>query len=185
MIDEWEALRRDSDGRPVYTRTADVLKRLDEQLNDVLGGISAPDGRTTVRAKVMMLIGADLAVTMSDPKVWAPADIDVLLGYYGAFIVERPHACDIRQAVEPLGKYKDNLWVVPSFLNDVSSTKVRAQIRNGESAMDLSTSVLDYIKRHHLYAETTPAKEEPEKKRTDHETTTTTTLPRVPVPSHT
>jgi nicotinamide mononucleotide adenylyltransferase len=177
MIDEWEALRRDSDGLPVYTRTADVLKRLDEQLNDVLGGISAPDGRT-VRAKVMMLIGADLAVTMSDPKVWAPADIDVLLGYYGAFIVERPHACDIKQAVEPLDKYKNNLWVVPSFLNDVSSTKVRAQIRNGESAMDLSKSVLDYIKRHHLYAET-PATE-PEK-RTDHETT----LPRVPVPSHT
>lgn len=179
MIDEWEALRRDSSGRPVYTRTADVLKRLDEQLNDVLGGITTPDGRT-VRAKVMMLIGADLAMTMSDPKVWAPADIDVLLGYYGAFIVERPHSCDIQQAVEPLSKYKDNIWVVPSFLNDVSSTKVRAQIKNGESAMDLSKSVLEYIKRHRLYGHAETPSKEPEK-RTDHETT----LPRVPVTSHT
>lgn len=168
MIDEWEALRRDSNGLPVYTRTADVLRRLDEQLNDVLGGIATPDNDKTVRAKVMMLIGADLAQTMSDPKLWAPADIDVLLGYYGAFIVERPHTCDIRQAVEPLSKYKDNIWVVPSFLNDVSSTKVRAQIRNGESAADLCKSVMEYIKNQQLYADAPVAKKE--ETRTDHET---------------
>jgi nicotinamide mononucleotide adenylyltransferase len=161
MIDEWEALRRDSSGRPIYTRTADVLKRLDEQLNDVLGGIQTVDGET-VRAKVMMLIGADLAMTMSDPNIWAPSDIDVLLGYYGAFIVERPHACNIQQAVEPLSKYKANIWVVPSFQNDVSSTKVRAQLRNGENAMDLPKSVFEYIKLHRLYEDvvaSTPAKE--------------------------
>ncbi|PNP40525.1 hypothetical protein TGAMA5MH_07522 [Trichoderma gamsii] len=157
MIDDWETLRRDEDGHPVYTRTADVLKRLDEQLNDVLGGIQAVDG-TFVRARVMLLIGADLALTMSDPKVWAPADIDVLLGYYGAFIVERPALCDIQEAIQPLKKYNDNIMVVPSFQNDVSSTKARAQIRNGEVAQDLPRSVYDYIKLHHLY-QSAPAKE--------------------------
>ncbi|KAI9163839.1 nicotinamide-nucleotide adenylyltransferase 2 [Paramyrothecium foliicola] len=150
MIDEWETLRRDSKGRPIYTRTVDVLRRLDNEINDVLGGIETADGKT-VRAKIMLLIGADLALTMGDPKVWAPADIDVLLGYYGAFIIERPFQCDIQQAIEPLKKYQGNLWICESFQNDVSSTKARAQIRNGESALDVPRSVFEYIKRHHLY----------------------------------
>ncbi|KAM0520697.1 hypothetical protein ACHAPE_003094 [Trichoderma viride] len=181
MIDDWETLRRDDDGHPVYTRTADVLKRLDEQLNDVLGGIQAVDG-TFVRARVMLLIGADLALTMSDPKVWAPADIDVLLGYYGAFIVERPALCDIREAIQPLKKYNDNIMVVPSFQNDVSSTKARTQIRNGEVAQDLPRSVYDYIKLHHLY-QSAPPKERRSVDKTG-KSELDMVAPRLPVASH-
>ena len=158
MIDEWETLRRDGAGRPVYTCTADVLKRLDEQLNDVMGGIQTVDG-SFVRARVMLLIGADLALTMSNPVVWEPADIDVLLGYYGAFVVERPSQCDINDAMEPLKKYHDKIWVVPSFPNDVSSTRVRSQIQNGDVSMDLSKPVSEYIKRHRLYQKTPPPTE--------------------------
>ena len=178
MIDDWETLRRDEAGRPVYTRTADVLKRLDEQLNDVLGGIQTADGTAFVRARVMLLIGADLALTMSDPKIWAPADIDVLLGYYGAFVVERPALCSTQAAIQPLSKYHDNMMVVPSFQNDVSSTKARAQIRNGQVAQDLPRSVYDYIKLHHLY-QTVPPKVDKSNK-TDLEMVS----PRVPVASH-
>ncbi|KAF4125358.1 nicotinamide mononucleotide adenylyltransferase [Geosmithia morbida] len=153
MIDEWEAVRKDSDGSPVYTPTSDVLRRLDDQLNNVLGGIETADGSSTVKAKVMLLMGADLAQTMSDPNIWAPADIDVLLGYYGGFIVERPDQCDINKAIEPLRKHQPpyNIFVVPSFPNDVSSTKIRAQLRNGERALDLPESVFDYIQKHGLY----------------------------------
>jgi nicotinamide mononucleotide adenylyltransferase len=131
------------------------LRRLDNQINGVLGGIQTPDG-DFVKAKIMLLIGADLALTMGDPDVWAPADIDVLLGYYGAFIIERPFQCDIQQAIAPLKKYQHNLYVVESFHNDVSSTKARAQIRNGESALDVPRAVFEYIKRHHLYQKAPP-----------------------------
>jgi nicotinamide mononucleotide adenylyltransferase len=87
-IDPWETLRLDEDGQPFYSPTVDVLRHFDHEVNTVLGGIETVDG-DFVKARVMLLIGADLAVTMADPKVWDPADIDVLLGYYGAFIVER------------------------------------------------------------------------------------------------
>lgn len=181
MIDDWETLRRDEAGRPVYTRTADVLKRLDEQLNDVLGGIQTPDG-TFVRARVMLLIGADLALTMSDPKIWAPADIDVLLGYYGAFIVERPALCATQAAIQPLSKYRHNMFVVPpSFQNDVSSTKARAQIRSGQVAHDLPRSVYDYIKLHHLYQSVPP---KGDKSKGGSKPELQMVSPRLPVASH-
>lgn len=151
QVDDWEATRVNATGRPLYSRTADVLRHFDSAINDTLGGIVSVDGRTHVRARIMLLIGADLALTMSNPKVWAPADIDVLLGYYGAFIVERPHQCAIQDAVAPLSKYKGNIWVVDSFENDISSTKVRAQIQNREQSMDIPGAVFKYIKLHRLY----------------------------------
>lgn len=180
MVDEWETMRRDVSGRPLYTPTCDVFKRYDEQVNDVLGGIETTDGKF-VKARVMMLIGADLALTMSDPKVWPPSDIDLLMGHYGAFIVERPAQCDLQKAVEPLSKYRDNIWVLPSFPNDVSSTKVRSQLQNGENAMDVPKSVFEYIKSHHLYEK---APEMPSSKHMNGTTDKDLTLPCLPVSSH-
>lgn len=153
QVDDWEATRVDAAGRPLYSRTADVLRHFDSAINDSLGGIESCDGASRAPARIVLLIGADLALTMSNPKVWAPADIDVLLGYYGAFIVERPHQCAIRDAVAPLSRYKDNIWVVDSFENDISSTKVRAQIQNREQSMDIPGAVFKYIKTHRLYLE--------------------------------
>ena len=151
MVDEWEALRRDEAGNPLYTPTPDVLERLDHQIPDTLGGIDPAEGGTAVRARIMLLIGADLAQTMADPEIWPPAHLDVLLGIYGALIVERPSQCDVEQAILPLKKYHDKIRVVPSFENDVSSSKVRAQIRSGESVLDLPESVYEYILAHKLY----------------------------------
>ncbi|KAM3496989.1 hypothetical protein MY10362_009643 [Beauveria mimosiformis] len=156
-VDDWEATRVDDAGRPLYSRTTDVLRHFDAAINDDddgLGGILSVDGTRRLRARIVLLIGADLALTMSNPKVWAPADIDVLLGgRYGAFVVERPHQCAVRDAVAPLSKYSDNIWVVDAFDNDVSSTKVRAQIQNREQSMDIPGAVFKYIKLHRLYLE--------------------------------
>lgn len=158
MIDPWETLRHDEEGEPVYTRTVDVLRHLDHEINDVLGGVRATDG-SHVRARIVLLIGADVAMTMGDPKVWEPSDLDVLLGYYGAFIVERPTQTDIQKAINPLKKYHNNIWVVNSFYNDVSSTKIRAQLQKGESVLDdLPNTVYHYIKLHSLYS-SNPAKD--------------------------
>ncbi|UKZ93972.1 uncharacterized protein TrAFT101_008871 [Trichoderma asperellum] len=148
-IDPWETERLDESGKPLYSPTVDVLRHFDHEINNVLGGIETQGG-IFVRAQVMLLIGADLAVTMADPRIWDPADIDVLLGYYGAFVVERPSQCRTQDAIEPLKKYK-KIWVVPTITNEVSSTRVRAQIQNGERVDDIPDSVHKYIKLHHLY----------------------------------
>lgn len=87
-IDPWETVRVDESGKPLYSPTVDVLRHFDHEINNVLGGIETLDGTFTT-ARIMLLIGADLAATMADPKLWDPADIEVLLGYYGAFVVER------------------------------------------------------------------------------------------------
>ncbi|KAM4062817.1 cytidylyltransferase-like domain-containing protein [Hirsutella rhossiliensis] len=149
MVDPWETLRCNQAGEPVYTRTVDTLRHFDHEINDVLGGIQALDG-SHKRARIVLLIGADVAMTMSDPNLWSPSDLDVILGCYGAFIVERPTQTDIQKALEPL-KHYDKIWVVSSFYNDVSSTKIRAQLQNRETVMDLPKLVYEYIKLHGLY----------------------------------
>lgn len=68
----------------------------------------------------------------------------------------RPTQCDIQDAIKTLRNYHDNIFVVPSVLNDVSSTKVRSQIRNGETALDVPKSVYDYIQLHQLYQDDGP-----------------------------
>ncbi|RFU72459.1 nicotinamide-nucleotide adenylyltransferase 2 [Trichoderma arundinaceum] len=143
-IDPWETVRLDDSGKPLYSPTVDVLRHFDHEINNVLGGIETLDGTFTT-ARVMLLIGADLAATMADPKLWDPSDIDVLLGHYGAFVVERTE-----DAIAPLKKY-NKIWVVPTIVNEVSSTRVRAQIQNGERVEDIPDSVYKYIKLHHLY----------------------------------
>ncbi|PNP54981.1 hypothetical protein THARTR1_04670 [Trichoderma harzianum] len=139
-IDPWETVRVDESGKPLYSPTVDVLRHFDHEINNVLGGIETLDGTFTT-ARIMLLIGADLAATMADPKLWDPADIEVLLGYYGA----------TQDAIEPLEKYNAKIWVVPTIINEVSSTRVRAQIQNGERVEDIPDSVYKYIKLHHLY----------------------------------
>lgn len=62
MIDPFEILRRDEAGEPTYTRTVDAVRHFDHEINDVLGGIQTTDG-DFVKARVMLLIGADLALT--------------------------------------------------------------------------------------------------------------------------
>jgi len=149
MVDPWEAEQFNEDGMPVYTKTVDVLQHFDYEINEVHGGIQSPDG-SYKKAQVVLLIGADVAMTMGDPNVWAPSDLDQILGLYGAFIVERPAQTNIEEALGPLKQY-DKIWVVTSKYNDVSSTKIRAQLRSGESVVDLPKKVIEYIRTHDLY----------------------------------
>ena len=61
---------------------------MDHELNEVLGGVETKDGERK-KVRVALLAGADLIQTMSTPGVWAPEDLDHILGRYGAFIIER------------------------------------------------------------------------------------------------
>jgi nicotinamide mononucleotide adenylyltransferase len=149
MVDAWEALRHDEAGEPVYSTTIDALRHFDHEINEVMGGIQTPDG-SYKKAQIALLVGADVAVTMGDPNVWAPADLDQILGDYGMFVVERPAQTDIDKALEPLMQY-EKIWKVNSFENEVSSTRIRAQIKNGEDVFDLPNKVIEYIRLHGLY----------------------------------
>ncbi|KAE9380290.1 Nucleotidylyl transferase [Stipitochalara longipes BDJ] len=151
MVDSWEALRCNEAGEPVYTKTIDVLRHFDHEINEVLGGIQAPDGACK-RAQIVLIIGADVAIPMADPNIWAASELDRILGGYGAFIVERPAQIDINQALGSLRKY-DKIWVVGPCYNDVSSTKIRDQIRRGENVVGLPDKMIEYIRSNHLYQE--------------------------------
>ncbi|KAJ6790097.1 hypothetical protein PWT90_02101 [Aphanocladium album] len=155
MVDPWEALRCDAATRePVYTSTVDVLRHVDLEINRD-GGIEASDGLGRVRARIVLLMGADVAATMGDPQLWPTPDVDAILGHYGAFVIERPMQTHIDKALESLRKYDDKIWVVEAFENDVSSTKIRAQLKNGERVLDLAQPVYEYIKANDLYHEDT------------------------------
>ena len=52
---------------------------------------------------------------MGEPGLWAPNDLDTILGSYGAFIVERS-GTDIDQALGSLGQYEHNIWVISQVI---------------------------------------------------------------------
>jgi nicotinamide mononucleotide adenylyltransferase len=65
-------------------------------------------GRTGL---IAVALGADVALSMGEPGLWSPADLEVILGNYGAFIVERS-GTDIHEALATLRQYEDNIWIV-------------------------------------------------------------------------
>ncbi|OAA43016.1 nicotinamide-nucleotide adenylyltransferase 2 [Beauveria brongniartii RCEF 3172] len=160
MVDPWEALRCDATTlEPVYTSTVDVLDHVDREINHGDsgggGGIETSDGLGKVKAHIALLMGADVAATMGDTKQWPTADVDAILGRYGAFVIERPMQTQTDKALASLRRHDDKIWVVEAFENDVSSTKIRAQLKNGERVLDLAQPVYEYIKTNDLYHEDT------------------------------
>lgn len=67
MVDSWEAFQS-------YQRTAVVLDHFDHEINTVLGGVDAAEGGKRP-ARIMLLAGSDLIMTMSEPGVWSYADV--------------------------------------------------------------------------------------------------------------
>ncbi|KIL68777.1 hypothetical protein M378DRAFT_184679 [Amanita muscaria Koide BX008] len=150
MVDTWEAFQS-------YQRTAVVLDHFDYEINHKLDGVYTEDGeRRNVR--VMLLAGSDLIATMSEPGVWSYADLDHILGRYGAIIIERA-GTGLEQALDGLQRWRSNIYLVSQLIqNDVSSTKVRLFLRRGLSVRYLLPHpVVDYIEQNGLYQdETTP-----------------------------
>ena len=77
MVDPWEARA------PTYTPTAQVLDHFHEEINVKNGGVEVliEDEWTGARrverrqARIMLLAGSDLILTMSEPGVWAEKDV--------------------------------------------------------------------------------------------------------------
>ncbi|KAL3422080.1 nicotinate nucleotide adenylyltransferase [Phlyctema vagabunda] len=146
-VDPWEAIQT------AYMPTAQVLDHFEHEINEVLGGAERPDGsRTPVR--IALLAGADLIETMSTPGVWSEADLNRILGRFGAFVVERT-GTDIDDALSNLQPWKENIYVLQQLIqNDVSSTKIRLFLKREMSVQYLIPApVVEYIEQTGLYAE--------------------------------
>ncbi|KAK1767694.1 putative nicotinamide mononucleotide adenylyltransferase [Phialemonium atrogriseum] len=148
MVDPFETSVRNSKGEPQYVPTARVLAHVDHEINDVLGGVSGK------RARICLLAGSDLIQTMSTPNLWSSADLDIILGHYGCFIIERS-GTDIEEALAALRQYEDNIWLISQVIqNDISSTKVRLFLKKELSVRYLIPDpVVAYIEEHGLFQE--------------------------------
>lgn len=146
-VDPWEPLHKE------YLPTVKVLDHFNHELNDVMGGIETESGEKR-RIHIALLAGADLIQTMSTPGVWAPEDLNRILGHYGAFILERS-GTDIDDALLTLQQFRDNIRVIPQLIqNDVSSTKIRLFRKRGKSIRYyIPDKVVDYIYEHGLYVD--------------------------------
>ncbi|KAH7308677.1 hypothetical protein B0I35DRAFT_360289 [Stachybotrys elegans] len=150
MVDKWEARRREGRER-VCSPLVDVLTRIDKEINVVRGGFVNTAG-ATVRAHIMLLLGADLAISVDNPAVWKPEDVRMAMGHFGAFIVDRPERCDIEDVLAKLQDYVDNMCIVPSLGPDVRSRTLRQQLWNDvEDIPEIPESVAKYIKQNRLY----------------------------------
>ncbi|KAF8423407.1 nicotinamide mononucleotide adenylyl transferase [Tirmania nivea] len=146
MVDPWEALKKD------YTPTAMVLDHFDEEINDKLGGVETENGERR-KVRVALLAGSDLISTMAEPGVWGQADLDHILGDYGAFIIERSGS-KADKAVEFIPQqYHRNIHIIRQLIaNDVSSTKIRDLLSQRMSVHYLLPAcVIDYIQHQGLY----------------------------------
>lgn len=153
MVDPWEALQE------TYTRTANVLDHIEQEINGKLGGVEDVNGKKRP-VRIALLAGADLIETMSTPGVWSHSDLAHILGRYGTFIVERS-GTDIDSAISYLEPWKENIWVIQQLIqNDVSSTKIRLFLRREMSVRYLiPRPVIDYIEENGLYIEEGKQKE--------------------------
>lgn len=146
-VDPWEPLHKE------YLPTVKVLDHFEHELNDVMGGIETYTGEKR-RIHVALLAGADLIQTMSTPGLWAQEDLKRILGYYGAFILERS-GTDIDDAIASLQEYRDKIHIMQQLIqNDVSSTKIRLFRKRGMSIRYLiPDNVVKYIDAHDLYSD--------------------------------
>jgi len=149
--DNWEALHKE------YQPTAKVLDHFAHEINEARGGIEIEGSTERKPARIALLAGADLIETMSSPGVWAPEDLDHILGEFGAFIVERA-GTDTSAALKSLEKWRKNIWVIPQLVsNDISSTKIRLFLRRDMSIRWLVPDLVErYIEEHGLFMHDDP-----------------------------
>ncbi|KAF4595912.1 nicotinamide mononucleotide adenylyl transferase [Ophiocordyceps camponoti-floridani] len=142
MVDPWEA------EHTTYIPTARVLDHFEYEINHVMGGVECSDG-TRKRAKIVLLAGADLIQTISNPDVWDARDVDHILGDFGVFVLERT-GTELDSALASLKQWEKNIHVIRQVVtNDISSTKVRLLLKRDMSIDYLiPAEVIRYIDEH-------------------------------------
>lgn len=129
-----------------WTRTAQVLSHYHKVIN--ASGLYDED------VHVRLVMGTDVLQSFLIPDLWAPEDIEMILGKNGAVVIER-EGMDTKGlvATTSLAKYKDSIIICPMKIsNNISSTLVREQFANQMSAKYLlPDAAIAYIQEHKLY----------------------------------
>lgn len=152
-VDHWEASQSE------YQRTLLVLDHFYEFINVKLGGVLGGDNKTRKEVKIMLLAGGDLIESFDSYKdgnpVWAPEDLNMIIGKYGCVIIERTgtHIDDNLLSNESLYKHRKNIILAKQYIyNDISSTKIRLFVKRGMSIKYLlPDTVIDYIEDKNLF----------------------------------
>lgn len=95
-----------------------------------------------------------LMYTAGDSYLIVFTQLDIILGRFGTFIIERAGS-DVDEALDGLSVWRENIYVIRQMIhNDVSSTKIRLFLRRGMSVHYLlPDSVIRYIEQNHLYVD--------------------------------
>jgi nicotinamide mononucleotide adenylyltransferase len=105
----------------------------------------------------MLACGADLLQSMLTPGVWAPEDLEVILGRFGLVCLERSDQANLHETLklELFQRHISRIHVVPQpVVNNVSSTIVRSLVKSLSSIRYLVPPTVElYIKQHDLYKE--------------------------------
>ncbi|KAJ3098439.1 hypothetical protein HK100_005101 [Physocladia obscura] len=116
-----------------------------------------------LRIRIKLVAGGDLIQSFASYEVrngekipvWLPSDLDIILGKFGCFIIERTGSDvhDFLLSHQSLYNHRKRVHVVKQFIyNDISSTKVRLFIKRKMSIRYLlPDSVIAYISRKRLY----------------------------------
>ena len=107
----------------------------------------------TAHPRLMLLCGGDLLESFS---IWSDKQIETIARDFGLVVITRVGS-NPEQYVDQhpiLRLYKDNIQIVPSDANRISSTEVRKAVKLGESITDLvPESVSQYITENNLYTQ--------------------------------
>lgn len=143
MVDPWEA------NQSTFQRTLTVLSRIKCSLCE--NGLIPRES-----LKVMLVCGSDLLESFGIPGFWITEQVTAICRDYGVVCIRR-EGQDVEKIISDnniLNENKGNIIVVDDLVpNQISSTRVRECISRQLSVKYLMEDrVIDYIKRHHLYS---------------------------------
>ena len=163
---KWESEQDD------WTRTREVLEEHQKQINQVfdasnnhtdkfphlpdsLLGLNSDKDKEPNAFKLFMICGGDLLESFSVPNLWKDEDIEVMVRDFGLIVITR-EGSNPEQYVEKhpiVNQHKDNIYIVnEKITNDISSTKIREAVKNGNSIkFFVDNSVISYISENRLY----------------------------------
>ncbi|CAI5982108.1 unnamed protein product [Closterium sp. NIES-64] len=120
-------------------------------------GVEAAEGQQGAegRVQVMLVCGADLLESFTQPGVWVPSHVEEVVGAHGVVCIAR-HGADAHRLVllsHLLHRHRHNILIVDQPIeNNVSSSHIRRLLQRGLSAKYLvPDAVLGHIRAAHLY----------------------------------
>ena len=148
-----------------WPRIGEILQEHLKQINQVLDTSNnytdkfphLPDSLVGLNStvKLFMIGGGDFLEGFSVPNLWKDEDIEIMLRDFGLIVITR-EGSNPEQYMEKhpiVNQYKDNIYIVKEKItNDISSTKIREAVKNGNSIkFFVDNSVISYISENKLY----------------------------------